>query len=391
MSDAEELSSSVSRRDFLRVGGLSVVGLSMAERQALARTTAAAGHRSCIFLLMTGGPSQLETFDPKPEAPLHVRGPMKAISTAVPGLFLADGLPKLAERADRFSLIRSLNHSSPPVHETGYQWLHTGCLSDGESLAPSFGSLIAKRLGSRNGVPPYVVLPKLLSQTGVNMYRGQTAGDLGEEFDPVAPSGTGARFDFLSPDSEPASIRQKYGDSHFGRLCLQARQLVEVGVRCVVVNLFDHLAGQLTWDCHGRSASTPGTVYDYRDTLCPQFDRAVAALLDDLRDRGLIDQTMVVATGEFGRTPQINGDAGRDHWPGVWSALVAGGVSPRGAVIGASDAQASTPIDRPISPGELVCTILCAMNALESDDGDTESTSAAVGPLPILELLVHAG
>ncbi|MFQ5732959.1 MAG: DUF1501 domain-containing protein [Planctomycetaceae bacterium] len=401
MTDTQNSRSSVSRRDFLRVGGLSVVGLSLAERQALADSAGGRGRRSCIFLLMAGGPSQLETFDPKPEAPSHIRGPMKAISTAVPGVFFADALPRLAERADRFALIRSLRHESTPIHETGYQLLQTGRLSNGGPPAPGFGSLIAKQLGPRDGAPPFVVVPKLLTRTGVEMYRGQSAGELGPEFDPVvsdartdrhacdSANGDGdpqpvAPDRFLSPDSEPESLRRKYGESRFGRLCLHARQLVETGVRCVVVNLFDRLAGELTWDCHGRNATTPGTLYDYRDTLCPQFDRAVSALLDDLHDRGLFDETLVVATGEFGRTPRINAGGGRDHWPGVWSAMLAGGGSPGGMVLGGSDAHAAAPVERPVSPAELVSTILQTLDVVPAAvDGEDDSLAA---PLPVMPL-----
>jgi hypothetical protein len=177
-------------------------------------------------------------------------------------------------------------------------------------------------------------------------------------------------------------VRRRYGRHRFGALCLQARQLVEAGVRCIVVNLFDELAGNLTWDCHGKSAETPGTLFDYRDVLCPQFDQAAAALLDDLADRGLLDETLVVATGEFGRTPRINRDGGRDHWPGVWSALLAGGGIPGGAVVGASDATASAPKDRPVSPRELFGTVLCSLGlpaySLPSEDDPSQPCTVLV-------------
>jgi len=377
-NSSQEDAASVSRRDFLRVGSLSVVGLSMAERGESAGARPSSGPQSCIFLLMTGGASQLETFDPKPDAPAHIRGPLKAISTALPGVAFSEAFPKLAERADRLTVIRSLSHSAAPLHETGYQLLHTGRLSRGEERYPSFGSVIARQLGPRNNAPPYVVIPRLLGNTGINMYRGQTAGMLGEIFDPLTPNDAisndneathrhpsisdkpGFRFP-LSTD-EPETVQRHYGRSGFGPLCLQARQLVEAGVRCVVVNLFDRLQEGLTWDCHGRTTTAPGTLFDYRDVLCPQFDQAVAALLDDLHERGLLDETLVVATGEFGRTPRINNNRGRDHWPGVWSGLLAGGGTPRGAVIGSSDKHAARPTDEPTSPAELVETIYRSLN-----------------------------
>jgi uncharacterized protein (DUF1501 family) len=382
--------SGVSRRDFLRVGGLSVVGLSMAERQALAEAGESGDRRSCIFLLMAGGASQLETFDPKPDAPPHIRGPMRAISTAVPGLAFADGLPKLAERAERFAVVRSLCHDAPAIHETSLQLLHTGTLSRRDERFPSFGSIVARELGPREGAPAYVVLPKLL-ETGSAMYRGQTAGMLGKEFDPVTTNDP-ERLPACDVGAEPDSVRRRYGRHRFGALCLQARQLVEAGVRCVVVNLFDDLAGNLTWDCHGKSAETPGTLFDYRDVLCPQFDQAAAALLDDLADRGLLDETLVVATGEFGRTPRINRDGGRDHWPGVWSALLAGGGIPGGAVVGASDATASAPKDRPVSPQELFSTVLCSLGvpaySLPLED---DPTQPSVVPAAGIDELLPAG
>jgi uncharacterized protein (DUF1501 family) len=148
---------------------------------------------------------------------------------------------------------------------------------------------------------------------------------------------------------------------------------VEAGVRTVVVNLFDTLAGQPTWDAHGAGLS-PATVFDYRDWLCPQFDRAMSALLDDLDQRKLLDDTLVVATGEFGRTPRLNGSAGRDHWPAVWSAVLAGGGISGGQVLGASDRIGAQPIDRPVHPGELMATMYRVLGlALESVPGTGES------------------
>ena len=138
----------------------------------------------------------------------------------------------------------------------------------------------------------------------------------------------------LSVADEPEAVRRAYGETRFGCLCLQARRMVERGVRVVTVNLFDQLTGQVTWDCHGRSPSAPSTLYDYRDKLCPEFDRALSALLDDLQQRGLLEETLVTAVGEFGRTPRVNGHGGRDHWPGVWSAIMAGGGVRGGNVIG---------------------------------------------------------
>jgi len=362
----------VSRRDFLRVGGLSVVSLSAAERAALARRGGADG-RSVILLLMSGGASQLETFDPKPEAASRVRGPLKSISTRVPGVSFSEGLPRLAERAGRLSIVRSLNHSATPIHETGLQLLQTGRLASGGQEFPSFGSVTARVLGPDRPVPAAVVLPRRIDGTGVNVGRGQGAAFLGPAFEPTeingqppevftTPQGIGspAALPGLERDvfaGESETTRRAYGDTRFGQLCCRARQMVERGVAVVTVNLFDRLHGQVTWDAHAAGEAAPGTLFDYRDTLCPQFDKATAALLDDLEGRGLWEDTLVVATGEFGRTPKLNSGGGRDHWTGAWSAMLAGGTVPGGQVIGATDANAGSVIDGPVDPAELTATV----------------------------------
>ncbi|GAB4150386.1 MAG: DUF1501 domain-containing protein [Planctomycetaceae bacterium] len=369
----------VSRRDFLRVGGLSFVGLSVAERAALAKSRKKSDRRSCIFLLMTGGPSQLDTFDPKPDAPAEVRGPLKSISTAIPGIAFCEAFPRLAKRAKQLAVIRSLHHDAAPIHETGLQLIQTGQLAQGDFRPPSLGSLIANTLGPRGDSAPYVVLPQLLSHTGVNTYRGQGAGSLGEQFEPVTNSSTESASGIRSSEFQMSeSERKRYGDTRFGQLCLQARQLIECGVRYVTVNLFDQLREEVTWDCHGKHGTSQGTLYDYRDSLGPKFDQALSGLLDDLGERNLLDETLVVATGEFGRTPRVNLHGGRDHWPSCWSALLAGGGVQGGQVIGASDAHARFPVDRPVSPQELVASISDSLGVkppsnVEADDEDSQN------------------
>jgi hypothetical protein len=350
MSEAEanrEREEGVSRRDFLRVGGLSVVGLS---QSALVRAAAAHAHRRAILILMTGGPSQLETFDPKPAAPSSIRGPFKSIETSVPGVRFSETLPLLAQRANRVAVIRSLNHDAAPIHETGQQLLQTGRMAIGDLRFPHWGSVVASQTASRNGVRSNCVVPAPLTGTGVNSYRGQGAGLLGSDWEPDAA--------VSEIDGEPESIRRLYGESSFGRLLLTSRRLLERGTRCVTVNLFDSLHRRATWDCHGDPQCGPATLHDYQSRLCPEFDRALSGLIDDLAQRGLLDDTLVIATGEFGRTPKVNERMGRDHWNECWSALVAGGRVTGGAVIGASDASASQPVDRPVSPGELTATLL---------------------------------
>ncbi len=367
----------VSRRDFLRAGSLTVVGLSGAAR---ASSLSLGANRRAIFILMTGGVSQLETFDPKPDAPAAIRGPFKSIETAIPGIRFGESLPGLAQRADQFAVIRSLNHDAAPIHETGQQLLQTGSLATNGINHPNWGSLVARSQPLRNGIPTNVILPRLVTNTGVHSYRGQQAGILGDDWQPFVDSSNAA--------DETESIRRLYGDSTFGRSLLKARQLIERGTICVTVNLFDTLGDQITWDCHGDSGCGPATLFDYQDRLCPEFDRAMSGLLDDLAQRGLLDETLVIATGEFGRTPRVNENMGRDHWANCWSALVAGGNITKGSVIGASDSTASEPIDRPVSPCEIAATLLGWCGA--ETESHSIDTVGEVGPMtshaPLMEL-----
>ena len=390
------IGSVVSRRDFLRVGGLSVVSLSVAEQAALARRSGAES-RSVILLLMSGGASQLETFDPKPEAPSGIRGPLRAIATGVPGLHFSEGLPRLAKRADRLSIVRSLNHSAAPIHETGLQLLQTGRLASGGQDFPSFGAATSRVFDANRPVPAYVVLPRVIDGTGVNVSRGQGAAFLGSAYEPtVIDQDVPAVFQQASlgksPGSLPAldedvfagekdSVRRGYGETRFGRLCCRARQLIERGVAVVTVNLFDRLHGQVTWDAHAAGDAAPGTLFDYRDRLCPEFDQAAATLLDDLSQRGLWQQTLVVAVGEFGRTPRLNSNGGRDHCSRAWAALLAGGKVPGGQVIGSTDVCGGSVTDHPIDPSELTATIYHHLGI----DPHTALTATDGSTLPLLE------
>jgi uncharacterized protein (DUF1501 family) len=387
----------VSRRDFLRVGGLGVVGLSVAETTGLAAARERQRHRNCILVLMTGGASQLDTFDPKPEAPAEIRGPSRAIATAVPGLAFAESLPRLAVRADRFAVIRSLSHRAAPIHETGLQLLQTGRLVRDGRRFPAFGSVIGRALGPRRSVAPYVIVGEPLGNLGVaGAHLGQSGGMLGAAADPLQvrldgePSSDAAATSASLPPAgdEPEALRRLYGETPFGRKCLRARQLVEQGVRTVTVNLFSALAGKATWDCHARP-SAPATLYDYRDRLGPQLDHAVAGLLDDLQTRGLYESTLVLVAGEFGRTPRINDAGGRDHWPGVWSMLVGGCGVQGGRVLGASDARGSAPAARPVHPGELVATVYerLGVDLASSFTVDEQPREPLVDHAPIAELL----
>jgi hypothetical protein len=321
-----------------------------------------------ILLMLVGGPSQLETWDPKPDAPAEVRGPFATIATALPGVRICEHLPRMARRMDRVTLIRSMHHDAAPIHETGQQLLQTGQLCREAQEAPHLGSVVARLRGARNDMPPFVVLPRPIGNTGVGIPHGQSAGLLGADYEPLQVAADPAASDYDPRDlvgqparaafdltSERQAVRDAYGRNTFGQSCLLARRLVEGGVRVVTVNMFETVFNRITWDCHG--ARPFSTLDDYARELLPTLDQALAALLDDLDRRGLLETTLVVATGEFGRTPRLNHNGGRDHWPGVWSALLAGGGTRGGQVIGSSDREGGAPADRPITPVELLATI----------------------------------
>ncbi|MBL8849145.1 MAG: DUF1501 domain-containing protein [Planctomycetaceae bacterium] len=383
----------VSRRGFLAVGGMAMVGLSMAERAAVAKAQERSGPRSVILVVMNGGPSQLETFDPKPDAPSHVRGPLRSIATKIPGVHLSEGFPRLARRADRFTIVRSLHHDAAPIHETGHQLLYAGRLPNRACQPASLGAAASRLLGPRGGAPAYVLLPGPVVDLGVRRELTAGSGWLGSEYAPhlleqhaPSPDSTGGDAEPvempepLIPEfaSEPVEIREEYGETDFGLRLWQSARLVERGVRVVIVNLCPKLHGEVTWDAHAHKPSAPGTLFDYRDTIGPQFDRACAALLDDLDAGGLLSETLVICTGEFGRTPFLNAAGGREHWTQCWSALVAGGGVPEGAVIGATDARGRSIIDHPVSLSALVAT---AYASLRIDPRSSVTLGARAEPL----------
>ena len=337
---------SMTRRGFMRAGAATAGSLGLA-LHGLGNTNAAAKDMNCILLFLVGGPSQLETFDPKPDAPENVRGPFRAIQTSVPGVLLSEHLPRTAARADRFAIVRSLHHTAAPIHETGQQMLQTGRLFRHGQEYPHYGAALS-HLNGRSG---FAVVPGPIESTGVNVSHGQTAAWLGEVHQPR----------FVANDGVEGRALDRYGRTDFGRSCLKARQLVESGVRFVTVNMFATVFGNITWDCHADGGSLASTLSDYRDTLCPTFDMAYSALLDDLHQRGLLASTLVVAVGEFGRTPLLNPRGGRDHWTGCWSALIAGAGIRGGQVVGASDRWAAEPKDRPVEPANIAATVYKAL------------------------------
>jgi hypothetical protein len=375
----------VSRRDFLAVGSLSVVGFPAAEKAARLRAQLGRGPKTVVLVLMNGGASTLETFDPKPTAPKEVRGPYRAIETAVAGVFLSETLPRLAERAKKYSLVRSVHHTAAPIHETGLQLLQTGGLGNRKGAVSSFGS----RLGSNESVadettvPAYVVTPSRLHLDPPPAFAADGPGAAGPGpaviRDGIVETVDSPRTVYAERfEKQPYEIQDAYGHSSFGRRLWNARQLVEYGATWVTVNLFESLNGHVTWDAHG-TGSAPGTIQDYGRTLCPQFDRAMSGFLDDLETTGLWNDVLVICTGEMGRTPRINRTAGRDHWTKCWSALVAGGTVPGGTVIGQSDARGAEVVDRPVPLQELSEAAFRAATGTPADNDAPVTSVAAIG------------
>jgi uncharacterized protein (DUF1501 family) len=308
--------------------------------------------------------------------------------------------------------------------------MQTGRLAGPGVEHPHYGAVLSRLRGpGSGGLPPWVVLPTPVGNTGVSVDHGQGPGYLGPRHAPVvlrgdpvglgddaalaaavdaahrafdaepshAPADEAAYGRLFSPaakrafdlTAEPEACRRRYGEHTFGRSCLLARRLVEHGVRLVTVNMFETVFNQLTWDCHADGGALPTTLDDYRDTLCPMFDQAYAALLEDLDGRGLLGDTLVLAMGEFGRTPHLNPRGGRDHWPGCWSVLFAGGGVRGGQVVGASDHVGGEPHERPVTPAEVAATVyrclgLDPRTTLEGPDGRPLPLADAE---PVAELL----
>jgi hypothetical protein len=297
-------------------------------------------------------------WDPKPDAPAEIRGPFGSIATKCPGVRVCEHLPRLAVRFDKIALVRSVHHDAAPIHETGHQLLQTGRLCRAGEEHPHFGSVVAKLNAAKAGLPPFV-LPGPIQRTGIDIPHGQSAGWLGPDYGPVYLGADRAGFENDSPE-----LRDEYGPTSFGQSCLLARRLVEAGVRVVTVNMFDTVFNRATWDCHG--AAPFSTLADYAGSLLPTFDQAFSALIDDLARHGRLATTLVVAAGEFGRTPRLNAAGGRDHWPNVWSVALAGGGIQGGLVYGASDSHAAFPADRPVTPSDLLATIYRSLGARET-------------------------
>ena len=394
------LCNGISRRNFLRVGALAPIGLSLGN--LLAAQAPKARAKSVILVFLSGGISHHDTFDPKPDAVEEIRGKYKQISTDVPGLHVTELLPHMAKTMRRVALVRSGTHENDH-HETASNWVLSGRFGSPFGDYPAMGAVVAHETGFAGLVPPYVAVPRNPSFTwelGKSAWLGgrcesfkcgdPNAGDfkvrdltqpssvtpqmldrrrsLLEAVDSLSARVQGndqiATYDefgrkaaemVLSPTAqaafdvgrEDAKLRDDYGRTEFGQSCLMARRLVESGVRFVTVN-----SGG--WDHHDK-------IFSNLDRMVPSFDQGFSALIRDLDDRGLLDETLVVAMGEFGRTPKVNKKAGRDHWGRAGSMIFAGAGVQGGRVIGATDKNGAYVTDRPVRPADVCWTVYDAL------------------------------
>jgi uncharacterized protein (DUF1501 family) len=410
------------RRGFLTVGTCGL-GLTLADFFRL-RARADAKHYdpipakadSVIHIFLPGGIAHQETFDPKPYAPVEYRGELGSIPTKIDGEVFSETLPKTAQVADKLTVIRSMTHGEA-AHERGTHNMFTGYKPSPAIQYPSMGSVVAEEYGPKNNLPPYVCIPNQ-----PNIYAG--TGYLSSAFSPFSLGSDPARKGFQVQDlnlpggiddsrfatrrsmleavnahfrqkeksdglaamdtfydrayslissqkareafdiqAEPDAVRDAYGRNQAGQRMLMARRLVEAGVRFVVLTY----AG---WDHHTQVAPQ-------MKRQMPSFDQAFAALISDLEGRGLLDRTMVMVSSEFGRTPKVNKDAGRDHWPKVFSVVLAGGGVKKGYIHGASNATASEPDRDPIGPADLATTIYRQLGIV------ADKELVAPGPRPI--------
>jgi hypothetical protein len=409
--DMKQFRTNVTRRKFLQAGLLGAGGLTCAEpllvpaRANTALPANGADDRACIMIFNTGGPSHLDLFDMKPNAPAEIRGPFNPIKTKVPGLHLSELLPLHAEIADKFSLVRSCYHTAPAVHDTGHQLMQTGRLFANGLNSPHAGCALAYLNGHRNDLPAHVLMPKPIGFTGANLSHGQDAGLLGQAFDPFAldtftmptESATSNWLNGISNhqvrtafdlSQETDNVRDRYGRHRFGESCLRARRLIEAGVRFVTLNTFHTVFDEITWDIHGTAPFT--TIEQMRNDVAPMYDQGYNALITDLSERGMLDKTLVCNLAEFGRTPRINPHGGRDHWTQCWTVYFAGGGVQGGRIVGRSDAIGATPVERPVEPAEVVATIYHSLGldlnaVLPGPPGNTYPLVDA-GKQPILEL-----
>ena len=427
-SFADRRCDGILRREFLHVGGLGVLGLGLTDLLRL-RASAAQGSTNrrspaCILIWLDGGPSHLETFDPKPDAPAEVRGPFGTIPTVVPGLHVAEYLPRTAAIADRLAVIRSMT-SPLGEHNLGSHYLLTGYQPTPVLQYPSYGAVLERVRQADSALPGHIAVanPNPMARAG---YLGGVAEPFVIDGDPAKPDfklrdmtpypgvtearlerrrGFAAAFDAFSRQVETADatpsdpafaqayrlitspktraafdlsgenpqLRNRYGRHTLGQSCLLARRLIEAGAHFVTVT-------DRGWDTHNdlfnrlKEGFTGGTV-----GKVPKLDTAFATLIEDLTERGMLDSTLVLLMGEFGRTPKLNPAGGRDHWPRCFSVVLAGGGVSGGQVIGASDSFGESPADRPVTPADLARTVYKLLGV----DPDHQFTTADGRPVQV--------
>jgi hypothetical protein len=409
-----------SRRDFLRVGALGGLGLALpallrAEARAAESGRRKARAKSVLLVYLGGGLSHHDSFDPKPEAPPEVRGQYKPIDTVVPGLQVGELLPRVAKVMDRATLVRSGSHNNDH-HETATNWVLCGRFGSAFGDYPAMGAVVAYETGFAGQLPPYVAIPRNPSFTW-ELGKSAYLGGRYESYKAGDPNDPNYRVQDLSPseavsapraerrksllaavdglakqvqgndqietydefqaraatmilsseardafavEKESDRLRDRYGRTTFGQSALLARRLVERGVRFVTINYGG-------WDHHAK-------IFDSLSKKLPEFDQGVSALLEDMDARGLLADTLVLAFGEFGRSPKVNKDAGRDHWGPAASLLFAGAGVQRGAVVGSTDKQGAFANRRPVAPADVACTVFEALGIdphkqLPSPDG----------------------
>lgn len=414
----------VSRRSFLTAGAAGLAGMTLPRLMNLEAAKAVTDNgkiRNCITLFLVGSPGHLDTWDMKPDAPAEVRGKYKPIATNVPGIRICEHFPLMAKMMDKVALLRSLHYRTGATHENGQRWMMTAHDFSGDNIKPHVGSIVSRVFGPRGDLPANVILPGPIGNTGAGPLHGQTAGHLGSAHEPFflnadpaspdfkvadleVPKGQSAtRLDarkklleqvdelqrrtetrstqmhdssyerafrlLTSPKAKKAfdlaqekdTLRDRYGRNTFGQSCLMARRLIESGVRYVTVNHFDTVFGLSCWDMHADGGGLNNTYLDYERMLCPQFDWAYTALLEDLEQRGLLKETVVAVISEFGRTPRLNGRNGRDHYPDAWTNFLAGANIKGGQALGATDKTGARPHDFPIEPPQVLASIYHGM------------------------------
>ncbi len=429
-------STGLTRRSFLQAGLLGVGGLALGDLFRQRAVAAAAKDTNVILFWLSGGPGHMETWDPKPEAVAGFRGPFGAIRTALPGVQFGELLPQQARIADKVAIVRTVHHGSGD-HTKSNHWMLTGYPGPDFNAAdfmvqrrPAIGSAVSKLRGpNRVGMPPYAAVPHLRGGTdnffhygaylggGTNPFitesdpnladfrvknlglpgdmtlarledrrevlshldearraSGRRVADLDEHyqraFGLLTSRGVAEAFNIAA---EPASVRDRFGRHTFGQSALLARRLVEAGVTFVTVNC-------VPWDHHGTGNQLP--TKEGAEKLIPPFDRALAALVDDLIQRGLYEKTLVVAMGEFGRTPRMNNVAGRDHWGHTFSVLFGGGGMKMGQIIGKSNARGESILERPVRPQDVASTIYHHLG-IKADEIMFKDTLSR--PLPLIE------